>query len=178
MKTLKNQNIDKFICILMFNVHLSLCIHQFCINILYQCIPLHNCVTCLFVVICQSDYMLIKWLNLWMRLVFLNALSLWYRKQMCNSIMPQIHFSKTYSVYAYCSHIFQKNNFNTLRHKQNRWYFADVSTCIFLNDNCCILIQILLNYVPKGPVDNKPALVQIMAWHWMGNKPLSKPMMA
>ena len=28
------------------------------------------------------------------------------------------------------------------------------------------IIQISLKFVPKGPIDNKPALVQIMAWHW------------
>ena len=32
-------------------------------------------------------------------------------------------------------------------------------------------------FVPKGPINNIPALVQIMAWHLPGNKPLSEPMM-
>ena len=31
--------------------------------------------------------------------------------------------------------------------------------------------------VPKGPINNIPALVQIMAWHRPGDKPLSEPMM-
>ena len=35
-----------------------------------------------------------------------------------------------------------------------------------------------MKYIPKGPVDNKPSLVQIMAWHLFGAKPLSEPMMA
>ena len=30
--------------------------------------------------------------------------------------------------------------------------------------------------VPKGPINNIPALVQIMAWRRTGNKPLSEPM--
>ena len=34
-----------------------------------------------------------------------------------------------------------------------------------------------LNYVPKGPINNIPALVQIMAWRRLGNKPLSEPVM-
>ena len=34
------------------------------------------------------------------------------------------------------------------------------------NENCCIVIQISLKHVPKGSVDNEPALVQIMAWCW------------
>ena len=35
-----------------------------------------------------------------------------------------------------------------------------------------------MKYVHKGPIDNKPALVQIMAWRRIGDKPLSEPMMA
>ena len=31
--------------------------------------------------------------------------------------------------------------------------------CIFLNEKLCILIQISLKFVPKGPIDNNPALV-------------------
>ena len=34
-----------------------------------------------------------------------------------------------------------------------------------------------LKFVPKGPINNIPALVQIMAWRRTGNKPLSEPMM-
>ena len=41
----------------------------------------------------------------------------------------------------------------------------------------CWMIKISLKFVPKGPINNNPALVQIMAWHWSGDKPLSEPMM-
>ena len=34
------------------------------------------------------------------------------------------------------------------------------------------------NFVPKVKIDNKPALVEIMAWRLTGDKPLSEPMMA
>ena len=34
-----------------------------------------------------------------------------------------------------------------------------------------------LKFVPKGPINNNPALVQIMAWRRLGDKPLSEPMM-
>ena len=34
-----------------------------------------------------------------------------------------------------------------------------------------------LQFIPKGPVNNSPALAQIMAWHRPGEKPLSEPMM-
>ena len=38
------------------------------------------------------------------------------------------------------------------------------------------LIKFSLKYVCKGPIDNNPALVQIMAWRRSGDKPLSEPM--
>ena len=53
----------------------------------------------------------------------------------------------------------------------------DISKCIFLNANDRILIQISLKFVPRSPIDNKPALVQVMAWHRIGDKPLPEPMM-
>ena len=43
---------------------------------------------------------------------------------------------------------------------QNGHHFVDdVHRCIFVNKDLCILIRISLEYVPKGPIDNKPALV-------------------
>ena len=38
--------------------------------------------------------------------------------------------------------------------------------------------QISLKFVPKGPINNIPELVQIMAWRRTGDKPLSETMMA
>ena len=46
-----------------------------------------------------------------------------------------------------------------------------------MNENAWISIKISLKYVPKGPINNIPALVQIMACRQPGNKPLSEPMM-
>ena len=67
---------------------------------------------------------------------------------------------------------------NTLRPRQDGRHFADdIFTCIFVNENCCILITFSLKYIRKGPMDNNPALVQIMAWRRSGEKPLSEPMM-
>ena len=53
----------------------------------------------------------------------------------------------------------------------------DIFNCIFLNENDRILIQISLKYVPRSPIDHNPALVQVMAWHLTGDKPLPEPMM-
>ena len=42
--------------------------------------------------------------------------------------------------------------------------------CIFLNENYRILIQISLKFVPMSPIDNTPALFQVMAWQRTGDK--------
>ena len=48
---------------------------------------------------------------------------------------------------------------NTLRPRQNGRHFADdILKCIFLNENVWIPIVISLKFVPKGPIDNIPAL--------------------
>ena len=66
---------------------------------------------------------------------------------------------------------------NTLRPRQDDRLFPDISKCIFLNENLLILIKISLKFVPKGPINNIPALIQIMAWRRTGDKPLSEPKM-
>ena len=68
---------------------------------------------------------------------------------------------------------------NTLRPKQkNGRHFADDSLkCIFLNENVWIPNNIPLMFVPKGPINNNPGLVQVMAWRRPGDKPLSEPML-
>ena len=53
----------------------------------------------------------------------------------------------------------------------------DIFRCILMNEKFCILIKISLKFVPKSTIDNIPALVQIMAWPWIGDKPLSEPML-
>ena len=68
--------------------------------------------------------------------------------------------------------------FNSLRPRQNGCHFPDdIFKCIFLNEHVWISIKISLKFVPKGPINNIPALVQIMAWRRSGDKPLSEPMM-
>ena len=53
----------------------------------------------------------------------------------------------------------------------------DIFKCIFLIENVWISIKSSLRFVPKGPINTIPALLQIMAWHRPGDKPLSEPMM-
>ena len=54
----------------------------------------------------------------------------------------------------------------------------DIFKFISLNEKVRILIKIPLKFVAECPIDNKPALVQIMAWHGTDDKPLSESMLA
>ena len=53
----------------------------------------------------------------------------------------------------------------------------DIFKCILMNENDVIPIHILMKFVPRSPIDNKPAFVQVMAWCRIGGKPLPEPMM-
>ena len=67
---------------------------------------------------------------------------------------------------------------NTLRPRQNgRQFPIDIFKWIFLNENVWISINISLNFVPNGPINNIPTLVQVMAWCRPGDQPSSEPMM-
>ena len=48
--------------------------------------------------------------------------------------------------------------------------------CIFVYENR-IPIPTSLKFIPRGPIDNKPVLFQVMAWRRLGDKPLSEPML-
>ena len=62
--------------------------------------------------------------------------------------------------------------------EQNGRHFADnIFKYIFVNEKYCISIDILLKFVPKGPINNVPALVRILTWCRIGDKPLSEPML-
>ena len=90
---------------------------------------------------------------------------------------------KQWSCYYFCPNTCCSNSeiweaFNTLRPRQNGRHFPDDTfKRIFLNENVRIFIKISLKFVPKGPINKIPALVQIMVWRRPGNKPLSEPMM-
>ena len=46
-----------------------------------------------------------------------------------------------------------------------------------MNEEFSIFIKISLKFAPKEPIDSNLALIQIRAWHQIGNKPLSGPML-
>ena len=81
------------------------------------------------------------------------------------------------SYYAiYILHVLQPSNI--LRPRQNGHHFPDsIFKCIFLKESIFISIQISLKFVPTGPINNIPVLIQIMAWCSPGDKPLSEPVM-
>ena len=67
---------------------------------------------------------------------------------------------------------------NTLRPRQDgRPFTDDTFKLIYLNENFRISIKSSVKFVPKGLINNIPALVLIMAWRRPDDKPLSEPMM-
>ena len=101
----------------------------------------------------------------------------WLLTQILTTLLPQGSFwactlpgwaqtknQPCYHVHSTLSHL--SIIANTLGSRRNRRHLADdIFKCIFLNGNVWILIKNSLKFVPKGPINNIPALVQIMAWH-------------
>ena len=68
-------------------------------------------------------------------------------------------------------------SFNTVKPRPNGPHLpGDIFKCIFLNENVSISITFSLKFIPKGAINNIPALVNIMAWRRPCDKPLSEPM--
>ena len=67
---------------------------------------------------------------------------------------------------------------NVSRSRQGDRHFAnDILKCIFINENVWISIKFALKCVPKVPINNTPALIQVMAWYRAGDKPSSELVM-
>ena len=65
-----------------------------------------------------------------------------------------------------------------MKQRQNGHHFADdIFKRIFFNEKVLISIKISLKFVPKGPIDNITALIQIMARYRTDDKPISEPML-
>ena len=95
-----------------------------------------------------------------------------------NTTMPNLGVWLHVALYC-CQNVNPSTGYiKTLRPRQNDRHFPEnIFKCIFLNENDRIPTQISLKFVPRSPTDNKPALVQVMAWHQTGNKTLPEPMM-
>ena len=67
---------------------------------------------------------------------------------------------------------------NTLRLRQDGCIFPDaIFKWVVFNKKCYILIQISFKYIPKGPINNNPALVHKTAWRQPDDMPISEPAM-
>ena len=122
----------------------------------------------------------------WLGRTSINALGCNLRSQVCFPTVDEVGYTQLYT--AACTWIGRgkyeikcnlcADQVNTFRPRQNGRHFADdVFKCIFLTENVWILLKISLKFVPKGPINNIPSLVQVMAWRRPGDKPLSEPMM-
>ena len=87
--------------------------------------------------------------------------------------MGVITYTCLYMPYSQVTHVM-----NTLWPRQNDRHFPDdIFKCIFSNEIILISIKISLKFVLKGPINNIPALVQMVAGRRPGDKPLSEPML-
>ena len=82
------------------------------------------------------------------------------------------------NVWAFVYLLYPSSDINTLRHEQNGWPLADK----FWNGFCWMKSLILCfklysSFICEGPIDNKSALVQVMAWCLTCNKLLPEPML-
>ena len=78
---------------------------------------------------------------------------------------------------AQCMYTSYKSKFNVLgpRDKMAAISQTTLSSWI-LYENVKISIKFSLDFVPEGPINNIPVIVQIMAWRLPGDQPLSEPM--
>ena len=104
-------------------------------------------------------------------IVHYNAYAVWQWKQY-GSLCQLYH--KVTSASSYEEYIWSKASINTSRPRQNGRHFPDDTfKRIFLNENVRISIKISLKFVPTGPINKIPALIQIMAWRRPVDKPLT-----
>ena len=102
----------------------------------------------------------------------------WFRWWLGAEQAPSLYLNHWWPVLLMHIYFTQPQGVNPLRPRQNGRHFADDTfKRIFVNENVRISIKISLKFVPKCPIDNIPALFQIMAWRRPGDKPLYEPMM-
>ena len=72
----------------------------------------------------------------------------------------------------------QVDSLNSSPPEENGRHFADDSfKHIFMNEKFCISTSMSPRFIPKGPIFNKSALDQVMAWRRTGDNPLPEPML-
>ena len=101
----------------------------------------------------------------------------WWVKQCSRQLFTSLFLTIFFSTLLYIT-ASPSIEINTLRTRQNGHHFTDgLFKCIFLNENLWTSIKTSLKFVSKSPINNYPALVQIMAWRQTSDKALSLPMM-
>ena len=128
----------------------------------------------------DMSYLLIyTHIHLYCIMIYMSVVTVWvYIRRWCEIFFRILSFIfRKIEQQCIPSHLCQRN-FNTLRLRQDgRLFPDDTFKLIFLNENVRISIKISLKFLPKGPINNNPSLVQIMAWRRSGDKPLSEPRM-
>ena len=120
----------------------------------------------------QQNNFHLDWTCVWfcipkfIRTWFLNASNIAWKKWMEN-VLPSFKLLIWYRTI---------NLFPPGQNGQHLIY--DIFKYIFMNENYCILIRVSLKFVPEGPIENTSALVQEMAWHKTGDKPLPEAILA
>ena len=99
----------------------------------------------------------------------------------CGAAWPVPNISRHFPDYILRCIFFIENvwiSINTLRPIQSGRRFADdVFKCIFLMEMYEFCLKFHWSLFLRLPINNIPALVQIMAWRRSGDKPLSEPIM-
>ena len=80
------------------------------------------------------------------------------------------------SVYAPCGGVTETQRTHLPLYKMAAILADDIFKHNFFNENIRIYIHISLKFVPASLIDNTSALVQVMAWRRVGDKPLPEPM--
>ena len=107
--------------------------------------------------------------NLWLDFI-------WCSDQVCcycehselKTTCINVHLKGNFAILMKFSKMTAAEVVNTLRLRQNGRHFTDdIFKCILLNEDEWISTKISLKFVPKGPINNIPALVHIIAWRAM-----------
>ena len=105
----------------------------------------------------------------WTWLILLNRLHIninYIREKTGNDVLQLHTFSSLLSLLQFIDvRQIHENEcvINSLSPRRNRRHFADDSSnCIFVNGHVLISIEISLAFIPKGPINNIPALFQKM----------------
>ena len=68
--------------------------------------------------------------------------------------MPDGHVNQMLNVKSWIDY----HCINPSHPEQNGWFMEDIFRYIYVKERFCILIEISLEFLPKGPIDNNPTL--------------------